>query len=276
MGMNHTPTLARYQTERENQLNHLLRLLALEPRVHEGWLFGSLARGDADALSDIDLILTVPDEHLAPLIDDRYHFAGQAGPPLFTLDAPQNAPPGGGYLMICLDAPTAPHLLDLYWQSDRLAWDASQARRVYQRADDTAPGRSSRPAPGHRGAGDALPHPVRYFWMMLLITAKHAARHPQAPDLHLLPYLYPAYLESLQTLASGALREALPQPAAFAGPADKLALLRGMAGQVNDCAERALPGASAAIFSAVRRYLTMMEAALAAKNHPESNPEEMP
>lgn len=257
--MKHTPALSRYQTERDQQLSRLLAALAQDPRVREAWLFGSLARGTADALSDIDLIITVRDEHLAAVIEQRHAFAEPLGPPLFTLDAPQNAPPGGGYLMVCLDAPSAPHLLDLYWQSERLAWDASQARRVF--AQDAAGTGSpvTRPASGDRSAGDALPHAVRYFWMMLLITAKYAARQPQAPELHLLPYLYPAYMEALR-LVPGALHEPLSQPAEFGGPLEKLALLRGMAGQIGQHAAPLLP--------AVRRYLDLIEEAVTIETRP--------
>ena len=135
--MHLTPTLLKFQAESERFLESAVTVLKQDERVQAGWVFGSLGRGDADALSDIDLIVVGQDDFLRDVIAERYDFAQQVGKPLFFLKSPRNVPPGGAYLMVCYDAPMAPHILDIYWQDRRpLAWDASQLRLLFERNGD--------------------------------------------------------------------------------------------------------------------------------------------
>src|SRR5437899_3111446 len=51
-------------------LDRAVATLSADPRVHAVWLGGSFARGDADAASDIDLLVAVVDEHLDGFADE--------------------------------------------------------------------------------------------------------------------------------------------------------------------------------------------------------------
>jgi hypothetical protein len=66
---------------------------------------GSIGRGEADDLSDIDIHLAVQDEHCAELNAHRRAFVSGFGEPLLVQEAPQNAPPGGAFHLVRALAP---------------------------------------------------------------------------------------------------------------------------------------------------------------------------
>ncbi len=63
-------------------------------------LFGSLARGDGDALSDIDLWITVPDELIDDLVARRSVVYAAVGEVFIEHEAPRNRPVGGAYTLV--------------------------------------------------------------------------------------------------------------------------------------------------------------------------------
>src|SRR3989442_185935 len=89
----------RHRAERDALLQRATDLLRDDPRVVAAWLFGSLGRGHEDDLSDLDLWVVVGDEWIDTFIGERRPYASQLGPPLLLVEAPQNAPAGGAYLM---------------------------------------------------------------------------------------------------------------------------------------------------------------------------------
>ena len=62
--------------ERQKALDALISLVTDDPRLDGLWLQGSLARGDADALSDIDAYLSVKDEALDEVFGERTSMVG--------------------------------------------------------------------------------------------------------------------------------------------------------------------------------------------------------
>ena len=91
--------LRRRVVERDELLKRALKMLESDSRVATAWLFGSLGRGNGDDLSDIDLFVVVKDEFCKEIIADRQDIVAQIGEPVLLLEAPQNAPPSGSYLM---------------------------------------------------------------------------------------------------------------------------------------------------------------------------------
>ncbi|MFZ1399083.1 MAG: nucleotidyltransferase domain-containing protein, partial [Candidatus Promineifilaceae bacterium] len=91
--------LTSFQSESEELLRQITKYLDNDPRVMAAWLFGSLGRGDADELSDIDIFVVVTDECLQDVVTQRQQFVTQIGNIVFFVEAPQNAPQDGGYLM---------------------------------------------------------------------------------------------------------------------------------------------------------------------------------
>ncbi|CAN5733231.1 hypothetical protein BH23CHL2_BH23CHL2_04580 [soil metagenome] len=63
-------------------------------------IFGSLARGDGDALSDIDLWITVPDDEIEQITDRRLAAFNDIAEVVIHHEAPRNRPLGGSYTLV--------------------------------------------------------------------------------------------------------------------------------------------------------------------------------
>ena len=67
---------AQRRQERLSQLQQGSQALLSDPAHQQVWLFGSYARGDWDAYSDIDLLAVAPDQAAAVALSDRLRAAG--------------------------------------------------------------------------------------------------------------------------------------------------------------------------------------------------------
>jgi len=189
--MKPNPFAKQYRRETSQLLRSITDLLESDPQVKAAWLFGSQGRGEADELSDLDLFVVVDGEPAAGGAARLRSETSRIGTPLLFVDAPQNAPRAGAYLMACYDAPTAPHIVDWYWQPRSLAYIPPEVRVLFDRAGLP---RQDQPVAFGGQAPDAdsavLPDRfISFFWMMLMITAKQAARDPGSEKMRLLPYL---------------------------------------------------------------------------------------
>lgn len=61
----------------------------------EAHIFGSIARGNSDAFSDIDIWFTFKDEDIEEILANRYEYYAQIGEILNICEPPQNAPING-------------------------------------------------------------------------------------------------------------------------------------------------------------------------------------
>ncbi len=194
LAIDDTPAQARlrvYRAERDALLQHITSILERDQRVRAAWLFGSLGRGDEDDLSDSDVWVVVADEHLGAIVTERREYVAQAGSPLLLVEAPQNAPTGGAYLMAIYEGKAGPHLVDWYWQARSDAPEVPrQTRLIVNRAQAAASGSARRDgATGPSSEQDPLEsiaNAISFFWAMLLIVAKYAARSPWEDRMGLL------------------------------------------------------------------------------------------
>lgn len=259
-------TATRYQAERDMLLQKITRQLESDGRVVAAWLFGSLGRGDADELSDIDLWVVVADEAVNAVVAARRQYVAQAGEPVLRLEAPQNAPRGGAYLMAAYDATTGPHVVDWYWQPHSSAFIPPQTHLIFDRIGLAT---SNKPIQFVGGGPDpaleAQPiHFISFFWMMWLITAKHVARDPHLETILLWPYLLGPFCRTQIYLGlpedARGLSEDLPR---VPSPHEKIDALRRLADEMtmlmNQISARgqAVPEA---IVPGARRYLKLIEA----------------
>jgi predicted nucleotidyltransferase len=71
-----------------------------EANVVATHLFGSLARGEGDPLSDIDLWVTVPDGEIARVVEKRHQIFADIAEIVIFHEAPRNRPLGGSYTLV--------------------------------------------------------------------------------------------------------------------------------------------------------------------------------
>ena len=66
-----------------------------EPIAVEGHIFGSIARGDTDVFSDIDIWLVFKDEDMADVLEKRLEYYAEVGEIVHVVEPPQNSPVNG-------------------------------------------------------------------------------------------------------------------------------------------------------------------------------------
>lgn len=87
--------------------------LEADPRVSALWLAGSLGRGEADDLSDVDLVVVLANASYArTLVVERLTFVECFGEVALVLDSPQNAHPDGAQVNVLYDSFPLPTYVD--------------------------------------------------------------------------------------------------------------------------------------------------------------------
>lgn len=166
--------------EREALLQQVVHLLKQDGRIVAAWLIGSLGRAEEDGLSDLDLWVVVADEYSRFVNAGRRDFVTHLAPPLLILEAPQNAPEHGAYLLTLYPGQAGPHQIDWYWQPLSEASLPENAHLLFDHAGipssglqplQTAPDPQT---PTERAA--AASERTNFFWAMIPIAAKKAAR----------------------------------------------------------------------------------------------------
>ncbi len=76
--------------------------------------FGSVTKGKEDALSDSDMWITVEDEDLDRIVEQRDKLYSEVGEIVIKNEAPQNAPDGGIYSMVIHETPNGLYHVDYY------------------------------------------------------------------------------------------------------------------------------------------------------------------
>jgi predicted nucleotidyltransferase len=165
--------LALRRRERDALVRRATTLLKRDQRVVAAWLTGSLGRGDADDLSDIDLWVVVREEAMRAIAAARREFVRGLGAPLLIEEAPQNAPSGGAYLLVLYAGENGPHQVDWYWQPCSGAVVPVSARVLFDRAGVAG---AAAPVPTQRERADAAAQQTAFFWAMANNAAKNIAR----------------------------------------------------------------------------------------------------
>ena len=172
--------------ERAELLRRIDQGIRRDRRVRAAWVTGSVARGETDALSDLDLFIVVADDATADFVDNRrVHAAGPARP-IILMDNLSNAPVGGAYLLALYEGEAGPRHVDWFWQAESKAHRPDDGKIMFDRAGlPVAPGvqwrstvhRSSGPPLGpNPSLADLLTHKIAFFWAMSFIVAKYIAR----------------------------------------------------------------------------------------------------
>ncbi|GAB3408792.1 nucleotidyltransferase domain-containing protein [Flindersiella endophytica] len=119
------------QDERDKLLQRVRLVAERDARVRAAWLFGSSARGDADALSDLDVAVVVRDDEMRAVAGGpeerpvsnrrvrdslRGRWVAQVAEPLLLLEAPQNAVPGGAFVSSFHAGQAGSQEIDWHWE----------------------------------------------------------------------------------------------------------------------------------------------------------------
>lgn len=231
-----------YFAETEALLERLTERLRNNLRVRAAWLFGSFGRGNPDALSDLDLWVVVADDAIEAIRNSPEAFARIGGEPVVILDAPQNAPVDGAYLMAIYDGVIAPHQVDWYWQPESQANRFVETRLLFDHiglpeSEQATPGGAGKEAT--RTEAQQAAATIQFFWAMLMICAKYARRSPHEQTMSLAKYPLNSLREVSQFIGEKAITaEELPD---HPTPALKRAALLSLA----DAMEAAMPLAAA-------------------------------
>lgn len=81
-------------------MDRVMVVMRQDERVRGLALWGSLARGDADEWSDVDYVLTVPDEHLASFAEELGQENSALGRSLVAVSTPQDGVEGGDLVSV--------------------------------------------------------------------------------------------------------------------------------------------------------------------------------
>lgn len=103
------------RADRDQLLSSLIQKLEGDDRVRAAWLAGSLGRGNADDLSDIDLWLAVSDGLMAEVIADPAAWVRLRCDASLALSIPRNAVTGGAYAFSLVRYPYGLQQVDWYW-----------------------------------------------------------------------------------------------------------------------------------------------------------------
>ena len=167
-----------------------------------------------DVWSSLTLHLVYADAKMDSLAVGRRAFAAKFGEPLLVVEAPQNAPDDGYYLMAIYDGEAGPYEVDWYWRPETGAVLPSETIVLFDKigllpADVPLPWRYLETfPPALVRAQEAMTEAEKFaekgrntvslFWAMWMIAARGVARSPTAERLE-----YASFLCSLWRDAGG-------------------------------------------------------------------------
>lgn len=180
-------TLARQASHRDAWLRAVVQRLRKDRRFIASWLVGSLGRGNADGLSDIDIVVVIRDWCAEDVLAHSLQEVSPFGDAVWLREIGGNAPPGGSYVSAGFRSTPLPIAVDWYWQPLSKAFFPSDAQLLFQKAPvrAAAPPASfaqlmSRPKL-HAGTDTDQRAPssfdrVSFFWAMVPVAAKYGVR----------------------------------------------------------------------------------------------------
>lgn len=178
---------SRRQAERDALLRTIEAALRADERVVAAWLVGSLGRGTADALSDLDLWVIVRDEAVDAIAADPRAFVAGIGQTCLTIEVPPNAPERGAYLFTHFPGKTGAHQVDWYWQAASRAARPANTALLFQQSP--VPVLQLPAALAQADLQARLEEQLMEFWATVLLTAKAIGRGRTSGFLRQADYL---------------------------------------------------------------------------------------
>ena len=148
--------------ERAALLRRVEQVVRKDCSVRAAWIMGSVARGEDDALSDLDLFIVVADDAIAEFIDNRRVHAAEPARPLLLMDNLANAPAGGAYLLAMYEGKAGPQNIDWFWQAESVAYRQDDGKILFDRA-------GLRAAPGAQRTTQCPCH-LAHRWVLIPLS----------------------------------------------------------------------------------------------------------
>lgn len=275
--------------ERAALLRRVEQVIRRDCRVRAAWILGSVARGEDDALSDLDLFIVVADDSIAQFIDNRRVHAAEPARSLLLLDNLANAPAGGAYLLAMYEGKAGPQNIDWFWQAESMACRQDDGKILFDRAGlSAAPGArrgitvdqpTDPPLGPNASPTDLLTHKIAFFWVMSFVVAKYIARRDSESVARMTVVLTRTLTEAAAMCDSrGALSAGYESMAAgleAANPTAQLQVLRDLARHAEalggQAADRGVVPPSEAV-TQVHRFFELAEALVNQNKDLLSNP----
>lgn len=175
--------LETHRQRREALVASIIAALTADERIVAAWLTGSHARGDADAVSDVDLTVVLADNAAATLCRrdemvtawppaERLALFAQFGRPANVHENNHNAPPGGTFTSIPYQ-PLA-HVVDWTLVPYALARrpDAARVLFEHQPVAPAPPPETLTP----EALAAQVSEQIAFFWMMIAVVVKCLVR----------------------------------------------------------------------------------------------------
>ncbi len=121
------------RSDREHLLSSIVRRMEADNRVRAVWLAGSLGRGDADDLSDIDIWIVAGADLLSEVIADPVPWVQARCDASLAFSLPRNGPPGGAYVFSLVRWPNGLQQVDWYWAPVANAERPPDTKVVFER-----------------------------------------------------------------------------------------------------------------------------------------------
>jgi len=156
-------------------------------------IFGSIGRGTADALSDIDAWLTFPDATIGQVVRDRRSVYREAGEILIAHEMTANRPRGGAYALVLYASPVGPIQIDWYLAPKASSFVDSSARTIF--ASEVMPV-GDLPFDGEAHHNTSQSERIDWLICMLFVAIKAVARGGSQDFVHSLGEAYQDVFES--------------------------------------------------------------------------------
>lgn len=102
-----------------------------DDKAVEAHLFGSLARGDADAYSDVDIWYIFKDEDYGAVYDNRFAYYARLGTVIHFCEPPQNAPNGGLHTALLVQINDTITVVDVYLCRLSTAFITPESKKLF-------------------------------------------------------------------------------------------------------------------------------------------------
>jgi hypothetical protein len=178
-----TKAIEAYTQQRDTFLQSLVERLSVDDRFVAAWLTGSFAKGQQDALSDIDLTLVVADKHCQALCERPWMVSAQTtqerlalfslfGQPSFLHENNHNAPQGGTFTFVAYAESAI--LVDWVLRPQKDALRPESSRLLFDKAG--LPIQPPTQPETYEQRAEKASEIVAFFWMMAAVTVKYIRR----------------------------------------------------------------------------------------------------